>query len=161
MTTILGIDPGLSGALAIVRGHQLLAVHDLPAEPIGGTGTVKRRLAAAELAELLWRNTWAGAGSLVAVVERVNAMPGQGVASVFSLGDTAGCLRGVLQAAGIRIEYVTPASWKKALRVPADKGGARAVALAQWPEQADTFSRARDHNRAEAALIALYGQKFA
>jgi crossover junction endodeoxyribonuclease RuvC len=161
MTTILGIDPGLSGALAVVRDGRLLSIHDMPAEPVGGLGTVKRRVAGAELAWLL-RHLRGESDDLAAVVERVGAMPGQGVASTFSLGDTSGAIRGVLQSVGLRVEYVTPAAWKRALAVPADKGGARTIALARWPEQAEQFRRVKDHNRAEAALIALYGwERFA
>jgi crossover junction endodeoxyribonuclease RuvC len=156
MTTICGIDPGLSGALAIVRDSRLRSVHDMPAEPVGGSGKVKRRVAAAELAALL-RALLCEHDDLIAVVERVASMPQQGVASVFSLGDTAGCLRGVLQSVGLRFELVTPVAWKRALSVPAEKGGARTIALARWPNEAGCFARAKDHNRAEAALIALYG----
>lgn len=155
---IIGIDPGLDGALAVVRGPELLAVHDLPAEPTGGGGTVKRRLAAGALAALL-RDVLRDydRNEAMLVIEYVSAGRGQGVASSFSFGDTAGAIRGVAQTLGLRIEYVTPAQWKRAMRVPADKSTVRTVASARWPEHAGLFARVKDHNRAESALIAAYG----
>lgn len=154
---ILGIDPGLSGALALVRDGVLLNVADMPTEPVGGAAKVKNRISAIGLRAQLsfWRSNYDDA--FMAVVERVQSGSGQGVASVFSLGDTAGCIRAVLQLASIRIEYVTPAAWKKAMRVPADKGVARTMAIQRWPDQAHLFARVMDHNRAEAALIAMHG----
>lgn len=154
---ILGIDPGLDGALALVRGPELLAVHDLPSEPTGGGGTVKRRLAAGMLAALLREALREHRDDALVVIEYVSAGSGQGVASSFSFGDTAGCLRGVVQTLGLRIEYVTPAAWKRAMRVPADKSTARTIAAARWPAQAGLFARVRDHNRAEASLLAAHG----
>ena len=160
---ILGIDPGLDGALALVRGPELLAVHDLPSEPTGGSGTVKRRLAAGMLAALL-HDVLAGhyRNEALVVIEYVSAGSGQGVASSFAFGDTAGCLRGVVQTLGLRIEYATPAQWKRAMRVPADKSTARTIAAARWPAQAGLFARVKDHNRAEASLLAAHGwERFA
>ena len=155
---IIGIDPGLDGALAILRDGELLYVYDLVSERVGGTGHVKRRLSATALRESLQRaRAVHGPDDFVAVIERVHAGGGQGVASVYSLGDTAGCVRGVVQSLDMRIEYVTPAEWKRAMKVPPDKGVARTLAAQRWPHRQAWFARAKDHNRAEAALIAAYG----
>jgi crossover junction endodeoxyribonuclease RuvC len=155
---VIGVDPGLGGAIAIVQGEELLQIDDLPVESIGGHGTVKRRIAAAQLAAMLrgYRSKFPGEHWLV-VVERVAAMPKQGVSSVFSLGDTSGCLRGVLQTLGFQTELVTPQAWKKALKVPADKDVARTIASARWPDMAHHWALKKSHNRAEAALLARYG----
>lgn len=153
----LGIDPGLSGALALVQGPRLLRVDDMPAESIGGTGTVKRRVSAPQLAALLREIKAQHDDDILAVIERVSAGSGQGVSSVFSLGDTAGCIRGVLQTLGFRVEFVTPSQWKQTLKVSKDKNVARTMACARWPEQAALFARVKDADRAEAALLAAYG----
>lgn len=155
---VVGIDPGLSGALAAVRGADLLRVVDMPTEDTGSGGSSKRRLAAAHLTAALrdLRGSYAGE-PLLAVVERVAATPQMGVSSAFAFGDSAGCLRGVLQALGIRIEYVTPAQWKRAMRLTQDKGLSRTLAAQRWPEHAAQFARVKDDGRAEAALLAAYG----
>ncbi len=91
---LLGIDPGLSGALAALDAHGLRDVADMPIMARGkGTGRVKSQVNPAGILELL--RGWSDPrDSLLAVLEHVAAMPGQGVAGVFSLGDSYGCLRG-------------------------------------------------------------------
>lgn len=154
---ICGIDPGLSGALALVRGPVLLACVDMPIEAKGGSARVKNRVACAQLAVWLRQIRAAHDDDIVAVVEAVQSGAGQGVASVYSLGDSAGALRGALQALNFRIEFVTPAAWKRAMKVPADKGVARRLAMERFPSEADLFARVKDDGRAESALIAAYG----
>jgi crossover junction endodeoxyribonuclease RuvC len=66
-------------------------------------------------------------------------------------------VRGVIAAAGIPLHLVSPAKWKRAYGLDADKEKSRALALRLWPARADLFGRKRDHGRAEAALIARYG----
>lgn len=155
---VIGIDPGLDGAIAVVRDRKLLACEDIPAEDLGGKGTVRRRVACALLADLLRdlvrRNS---DGYELVMIERVGAMPGQGVASVFSFGDTAGSIRGVVAALGLVHAFAVPADWKRHWKVDKAKDAARARASELFPAQAAWWARKCDHNRAEAALIARYG----
>lgn len=157
MTAVLGIDPGLSGALAVIRGPELLVCVDMPVEATGSAGRVKNRVCCAQAATLVrqWRAQWPG--ELIAVVEAVASMPGQGVAGMFSLGDSAGAIRGVLQALGVRVEFVAPARWKRAMGLGRDKGHARTLAMQRLPQHASLFARVRDDGRAEATLIAMWG----
>ncbi|WP_441232646.1 hypothetical protein [Bradyrhizobium sp. 1200_D9_N1_1] len=90
-------------------------------------------------------------------LERVNAMPGQGVSSTFKFGRAYGVVLGVIGAAALPLHLVTPAKWKGHLRLSSDKEEARALALRLFPACADHFKRKKDHGRAEAALIARYG----
>ena len=153
---VIGIDPGLSGALSMIGRDGLLAVADIPVMAKGkGAGKVKNEVNAAALNHLLreWAN--GSADDVMVVLERVASMPGQGVASMLSLGDTVGCIRGVVAARGYPVQWVTPQSWKKHYGLPADKELARARAIELYPE-AD-LARKRDHGRAEAILIARYG----
>lgn len=147
----LGIDPGLTGALALLDARgALFQVEDLPTIA-RGKGKVRQEIDAAALARLLRPHA---ADIELAVVEQVSAMPGQGVASVFSLGHTLGAIVGVLQALAIPLHLVTPAQWKKAAGVSADKDLVRAAAVRLYP--AAPLDRKKDHNRAEALLLARH-----
>lgn len=154
---LYGLDPGVTGAIAVLVNGELRDVRDLPVRIEGG-GTVKRRVDAAGLAAIVreWRSQY-GPDSETAMIERVGAMPGQGVASVFSLGHTAGAVEGTLLALGCPVEFVAPAAWKRAAGLGRDKADSRARASLVYPAQAGFWTRAKDHGRAEAALLARYG----
>ena len=144
---VLGIDPGLDGAIALV-GDGYLAVRDTPT-----AGELKRRVVvAAELAGMI--KAWAPD---LAIIERVHAMPKQGVTSSFRFGQALGVLEGVVGALLIPVEYVTPQSWKKFFRLSANKDDARLKAIHTWPRLTQELSRKKDADRAEALLIAQYG----
>ncbi|MDA8110245.1 MAG: crossover junction endodeoxyribonuclease [Betaproteobacteria bacterium] len=157
---LIGVDPGLSGALAALDRNGLRGVADMPTMAAGkGTGKVKAQVNPAALAELL-REWCDPQDAVLAVLERVGAMPGQGVASVFSLGDSFGCLRGVLAAKRIPVHVVAPGVWKKAYSLGSHKEQARARAIELYPQA--SLARKRDHGRAEAILLARYGlERFA
>lgn len=146
--TVIGIDPGLTGAIAVI-GDGRATVVDMPVIETSRTATVKRSVDAHALAEILAPlrgEVW---------LERVNAFPGQGVASMFSLGQSFGVVLGV--AAGLRlpVQLVNPADWKRHFKLDKDKALARALASRLYPEV--SLARVKDHGRAEALLIARYG----
>lgn len=150
----LGIDPGLTGAVAAVDAHGGISlIEDLPTVT-RGSGKVKRELDPAGLAHLL-RPITDEIG--LAVVERVGSMPGQGVASVFSLGHSAGVIVGVLGTLGIPVQLVAPATWKKHFTIGRDKGMSRTVASRLYP--LCNLNRVKDHNLAEALLLARYAHQ--
>jgi crossover junction endodeoxyribonuclease RuvC len=93
------------------------------------------------------------------IVEKVNSMPGQGVASTFKFGQSYGALLGVFGALKLRIVHVTPAKWKRSMGLSSDKEMARAMAIDTWPSSCNLFKRKKDHGRAEACLLALWGQE--
>lgn len=147
----LGIDPGLTGALALLNADSSMhSVEDLPVMA-RGKGRVKNEIDPAALARLLRPHA---ADIKLAVVEQVNSMPGQGVAGVFSMGHTLGCIVGVVQALGIPLRLVPPAVWKRAAGISADKNLARSEATRLFPGA--PLERVKDHNRAEALLLARY-----
>lgn len=147
---ILGIDPGAGGGLALLTdGGDLLHVADMPIVEVQG----KRRISAPLLCQQI-RN-W---NPRLAVIERVGAMPGQGVSSMFAFGYSAGLLEGAVAMAGLPLVFVQPAVWKKAMKVTKDKGGCRMMAQRLWPAHASSFARVRDDGRAEAALIGFHGR---
>mgnify|MGYP000013443805 CR=1 FL=1 len=153
---ILGIDPGLTGALALVGKGGLIDMQDMPVMPRSVGGTVKSQVNAAGLHQLL--QEWVRGhdkNEFMVFIERVNAMPKQGSASTFSLGHTTGIIEGVICAYGLAHEMIQPHAWKKHFKLTSDKDHARALAQRYYPEAA--LSRKKDHGRAEAALIARYG----
>ena len=152
---ILGIDPGLSGALALYdTSEQTVEVFDMPVLELVRNGKKKGEVSAQALANLL-----AGRGVKAAYLERVNAMPGQGVTSVFSFGRSTGIVEGILAAYDIPTTLVTPQAWQKAVGQRAGKDGSRERAMQLFPAQADLFQRKKDDGRSDAALIAYYGAK--
>ncbi len=157
---IVGIDPGITGAIALLEDGKASHVADMPVMQRGATSK-KQMVNAAELARLV-RDLRAD----VAVVELVMGAPRKvggesvmGAASAFNFGDTAGCIRGVLGALGNETHYVTPATWKKraGLAGNRDKEASRSLAIRLYP--AASLARKKDSGRAEALLIARYGLK--
>lgn len=146
----LGVDPGRKGALALVDPDgALVDVIDMPDATGAALG--------AHLAGFLEDHRPHTVA--VAWVEKVHAMPGQGVTSMFNFGANYGAICGVLGALGVRVELVTPNAWKKAAGLTADKGLSRQRACERWPLEARRFARKMDDGRAEAALLADHGRK--
>ena len=155
---VIGIDPGITGALAMVGTAGLLRVDDMPTYEKPGTTKVRREICGDGLSELLSKYMWGySLNEVVCVVEFVSSNPGQGVASVFSLGHSAGVIAGVLAAKGVPTEYVTPARWKASMGLGNDKARSIAVAKALFPNSEPWLKRKKDHNRAEAIMLAHFG----
>ena len=153
---VLGIDPGLSGAMAVVdTASDCLLVGDIPTVSIAH-GKGKR----AQINVWAMRNWIRDAGPIdLAIVEQVSAMPGQGVTSMFRFGQTFGLCQGVAIGLGIRTKLVMPRTWKKEMKVGREKDQARQIATDLYPFNVDDFRRKKDVDRAEAALIAVYGMR--
>lgn len=151
---ILGIDPGLRGAIAYYRpgAKDELTIVDMPTHQLMRGGKNKFELDPHALHKLLMPYKLSSV-----YLEQVNSMPGQGVSSVFAFGKTYGIIIGVLAANGLPYTFVTPQTWKKKLQVPASKDAARARASQLLPAHADKWKLVKHDGRAEAALIAYYG----
>ncbi len=91
---IIGIDPGLSGAIAVVQNNKVLAIYDMPVMTEGKKN--KKQLNSAQLVNIIRENT-ENEDEIAVVVEQVNAMPGQGVTSMFNFGQTFGAIKGFVQ----------------------------------------------------------------
>lgn len=187
---VIGIDPGLSGALVVLAGPRGLpaggagaadgadgadmalpfaagmagcgapvsglrveAVHDLPTTAeTTSSGKIRRHIDPVALAAML-----AVIGPVDRViVERLVAPPGISAMSGYAMGATAGTIAAVLKLAGMPFQLVSPTVWKRALAVPTDKEGARQWVIARLGTS-EPWRRKMDHNRAEAAAIALWG----
>ena len=92
---IIGIDPGLSGAIAILENNKVLNIFDMPVMSEGKKN--KRQLNSALLVNLIKENINQNE-EVAVVVEQVNAMPGQGVTSMFNFGQTFGAIKGICAA---------------------------------------------------------------
>jgi Holliday junction resolvasome, endonuclease subunit len=147
---ILGIDPGLSGALALFDPFaETLEVIDMPVVEI----KAKRYIDNVSLSKWLDERK---AGVAVAMIEQVHSMPGQGVSSTFAFGRAFGSVEGAVVANGIVLSSVTPAIWKACMGVTADKNTSRARASQILPKYAESWKLKKHDGRAEAALIAVY-----
>lgn len=149
---ILGGDSGIHGGLAIVEvvdgsAPQLIDAVDVPTI---GTGA-KERVNVSLLHGWLKKHK-----PEHALIERGGAMPHQGIASTFKFARAVGSLETVVACCDIPYSIIEPSVWKKFHRLPGkDKEAARQRALQLFPTAASLFSRKKDHQRAEAALIAL------
>ena len=148
MSLFIGIDPGKSGAMAIVSTDTQPFVRVVPFDE-------------REYAEVLrFHTTYDTIGGCV--VERVNAMPKQGVSSMFSFGENYGFIQGLLTAFNIPYELVMPRVWKKEFGVTSDKNTSIAVARRLFPDVSlmrTEKCRKEDNNIAEALLMSAFARR--
>lgn len=143
---MLGIDPGLTGAIAFYHTSHpdLIAVEDMP--------VIFGDINCADLAARI---------NMVrpdaAIIEMVASRPGQSVSAMFKFGKGFGQVIGVCQALKIPTHFVTPQKWKKHFSLSADKDDSRRRATEYWPDRPELFAKKKHDGRAEAALIARYG----
>ncbi|HYC01631.1 MAG TPA: hypothetical protein VEC57_21045 [Candidatus Limnocylindrales bacterium] len=142
----IGIDPGLTGAIAAVDQSGHYEVHDLPVQRDKSLAWID----GAELGRIV--RAFGAAHYMTGIIERVSAMPKQGVASSFGFGVNFGSVLGVIQGLGIRLELVTPAKWKREMALGSDKDAALHKARLLFP-LADLRLKKHD-GRAEALLLA-------
>jgi len=144
MTLVLGVDPGLTGAIACVHNETLLWVEDMPV--IAGEISIP----------LLHGIATSDTPPDTVGIEHVHSMPKQGVASTFKFGKAYGIALGVFSTHN-RVTDIQPTAWKKTFHLTGkDKDAARLHAIKLWPAQAELFKRKKDGGRADAALIALH-----
>ncbi len=171
--TRIAIDPGKSGAIAVLDGPLLLDVVDIPITVTLGDATLGfdskgtpvtkqktiRTLDARSIFQLL--ESWSSIYSPDEVwIEKIDMRPGVAAHSGKEMGIGVGILLGCFAALGLHQvqHFVTPSTWKRRLKVTADKATALAKARELWPDKAGKFfKRQKDDGRAEAALIGYYG----
>lgn len=141
---IIGIDPGVGGAIAAVEDGHVTA-WDMPTVEIRGKRHVDPHGLIQRL-QMLPRIE-------MAVIEHVQGVQGTGATSAFSFGRSFGVVEGVLAGMAVPTTHVRPQAWTKALNVSRDKGEHRRVAMGLWPACASLFSRVKDDGRADAALL--------
>lgn len=146
---IVGIDPGLTGAIGVLSdGGQFIAVHDMPVKKL-----IKKRnqLNASVLAKML-----RDINPSVVFLEHVHPMPHDGSMQAFSFGCGYGIIQGVLETLEIPYSFSSPQKWKKtAGLIGKDKDAARLLAQQLFSEA--SLTRKKDIGRADALLIAKFG----
>ena len=151
---IIGIDPGLSGGIAVLENNRVLSIFDMPVMSEGKKN--KRQLNSAQLVSLIKENI-KPSEDVAIVVEQVNAMPGQGVTSMFNFGQTFGAIKGVCAALELPVFFVRPSKWKKHFElINSSKDASRTKVIEMYPSIAERLSRKKDVNKSDAILIARY-----
>jgi len=151
---IIGIDPGLSGAIAIFENNKVIDIFDMPVMPEGKKN--KRQINSAQLVRILKDNIQAE-DEVCVVVEQVNAMPGQGVTSMFNFGQSFGAIKGVCAALNLPIFFVRPSKWKKHFElINSSKDSSRTKVIEMYPTLSSQLTKKKDANKSDAILIARF-----
>ena len=147
MEVFIGIDPGKSGGIATLEGDIETTS---PWNDNDFVAVIKGALMDYE------------ANEIIACVEKVSAMPGQGVTSMFNFGKSAGYIEGVLSAMGIPYQLVPPQKWKKEFSLGSDKKQSIAVCERLFPKvdlhRTERCTTKHD-GMAEALLLAEYARR--
>ncbi len=156
---ILGIDPGVNGAIAVLSDGALDII-DVPTVTIVKSDKKRREVAVYELARII-----DNLGHVDhAFIERVGAMPRDGAVGAFAFGGVYWALRMAVASAFIPQTICSPVEWRNGLRIPrAEKPGDKTQVVARANELFPKYSHlwvAKCHaDRAEAALIAEHGRR--
>ena len=151
---IIGIDPGLSGAIAVMHDKKVMNMYDMPVMAEGKKN--KRQLNSSQLVNIIKENINEDEDTIV-VVEQVNAMPGQGVTSMFNFGQTFGAIKGVCAALKLPIFFVRPSKWKKHFElINSSKDSSRTKAIEMYPKLSNQLAKKKDVNKSDAILIARF-----
>ena len=151
---IIGIDPGLSGAIAVLEDIKVLSLFEMPVMAEGKKN--KRQLNSAQLVNIIKENT-NGDEEIAVIVEQVNAMPGQGVTSMFNFGQTFGAIKGVCAALGLPVFFVRPSKWKKYFElINSSKDASRTKVIEMYPSFSKQLAKKKDVNKSDAILIARF-----
>lgn len=155
MKYILGIDPGLSGALALYNGNELKTFEMPIIKPKKGIKG-KKSIDGYGLARMI--DSWAKDIEF-AIIEQVHSMPNQSMSSMFNFGEGYGRVKGIIEANFIPLKFVSPQTWKGNLQVSKDKNKSRERASEIFPKFSNQWCKVKWDGRAEAAMIAYYGSK--
>ena len=151
---IIGIDPGLSGGIAILDDLKIFDIYDMPIMSEGKKN--KNQLNSAQLVNIIKKNLIPN-GNTFLIVEQVSAMPGQGVTSMFNFGQTFGSIKGICAALNLPIFFVRPSKWKKHFDlINSSKDASRTKVIEMYPSISPRLSKKKDVNKADAILIARY-----
>ena len=153
---IIGIDPGISGAVCFFEDGKILDIIEMPTMSEGKKN--KKQVNGNQLFnEIRSRLHEINQEHVSVVVEHVSAMPGQGVTSMFNFGQSFGVIKGICSAMQLPIHFVRPTKWKKYFNlIKTSKDASRSRAIELFPKISDQLKRKKDSNKADAILIASY-----
>lgn len=157
----IGIDPGVSGAIAAIMPDNQVVFYDTPVFKVKSGKTTKSEYDAASICHILQGAMNIGQCSVT--IERQQSMPDQGVSSTFRTGFGFGLWLGILSAIKVRHTIVAPVSWKK--KMMADMGKEKSASILRatqlFPGAANDLRLVKHHGRADALLICEYGRRLA
>ena len=153
---IIGIDPGISGAICFFEDGQVKEIINMPVMAEGKKN--KRQINGPQTYnEILKRINKFSKKDIIVVVEQVSAMPGQGVTSMFNFGQSFGVLKGICSAMQLSMFFIRPAKWKKYFGlIKTEKDASRTKVIEIFPYISSQLSRKKDSNKADAVLIASF-----
>ena len=153
---IIGIDPGISGSICFFQDGKILDVIEMPTMTEGKKN--KKQVNGAQVYnEILKKIDKIEKHNVRVVIEKVSAMPGQGVTSMFNFGQSFGILKGICSAMQLPLYYVRPAKWKKYFGlINSEKDASRTRAIEMFPNFSSQLSKKKDSNKADAILIASF-----
>ena len=153
---IIGIAPGISGAICFFENDEVKEVVDMASMADGKKN--KRQINGQQIFnEISSRIKNIPKKEIRVVIEQVSAMPGQGVTSMFNFGQSFGVLKGICSAMQLSMHFVRPAKWKKYYGlIKTEKDASRTKVIEIFPYISSQLSRKKDSNKADAILIASF-----
>ena len=153
---IIGIDPGISGAICFFQNGEITDVIDMPSMADGKKN--KRQINSQQVFnEVSERIINIPKKEIIVVIEQVSAMPGQGVTSMFNFGQSFGVLKGICSAMQLSMYFVRPSKWKKYYGlIKAEKDASRTKVIEIFPYISSKLSKKKDSNKADAILLANF-----
>ena len=153
---IIGIDPGITGAICFFEDRKIIDLIEMPNMAVGKKN--KRQVNGAQVYnEIFERIKNYNKKDIKVVIEQVSAMPGQGVTSMFNFGQSFGVLKGICSAMQLPMYFVRPAKWKKYYNlINSKKDASRTKVIEIFPYISMQLSKKKDSNKADAILIASF-----
>ena len=153
---IIGIDPGISGSICFFKNGKILKVIEMPTMTEGKKN--KKQVNGAQIYnEISAQINKIEKHNIRVIIEKVSAMPGQGVTSMFNFGQSFGILKGICSAMQLPMFFVRPAKWKKYFSlINSEKDASRTKAIEMFPYFSSHLSKKKDSNKADAILIASF-----
>jgi crossover junction endodeoxyribonuclease RuvC len=153
---IIGIDPGISGAICFFDEGKVKEILDMPVMAEGKKN--KKQINGPQIYnEISSRISKFQKKDIIVVIEQVSAMPGQGVTSMFNFGQSFGVLKGICSAMQLSMYFVRPAKWKKYYGlIKTEKDASRTKVIEIFPYISSQLSRKKDSNKADAVLISSF-----
>ena len=151
---IIGIDPGVSGAICILTDGKITEIYDMPTMIDGKKN--KKQVNGAEITNIINKEL-VNEKDINVVIEHVTAMPGQGVTSMFNFGQSFGVLKGICAALKLPVHFIRPVKWKKHFNlINTEKDASRTKVIEVFPYISSKISKKKDANKADAILIARF-----